>query len=515
MSAKNIDKTIDKKPIMNLVIYLGISTHSANNKNKDTVYSLGGHGYTYDIGVEGKKKLQKDAATTMGYYTGNPHSSSNVVDIVDIFSLTIPNGKSLIDVASKTYSTLIEYVENNNESIKNVCIITNDKIFMQFPSLLVDKLAQVKGGEFSDPKKLENLKDLQARYKKLVGKGTDSDHKFIVDLTGSVEGGKGNKLANQQLKLSEAVSLWSNDRTVTFVAIPRKDYENPESDFNKIVHASRWFFNTGIGEVNKFYELVEGYRVYQFGRVEPSKGYYGKLTPDVTYSKLYTKTSITILDKLFEYTKRTVKNPNELLSAGIISNVTSKDMARLIDTYPAVKDKENLRMPYQVGNNEEPLVIELINPPMLSYRIKESLFHIDGIFNAFINRNDSNIYKSLKFYDMTDLIYVTEENKKGVTKLKLHPEFTQGRTVFKVNVEHRNAVKKVPLMLSVGIDIPNRNSFNAVEDPAVKVWCVADAGNDKGIRFCSITETSDFIYVHTAGIANLRVLNLAELGIKK
>ena len=171
-------------------------------------------------------------------------------------------------------------------------------------------------------------------------------------------------------------------------------------------------------------------------------------------------------------------------------------------------------MPYTVGGQEEPLLVELINPPMLSYRIKESFLNLDVVFHAFTNRDSADCFKHMKFYDITKEIYTTETNKKGDVKLKIAPQFGMTTSVIKVKVDHRKATKPIVLILGVGYDLPERNAFNSVTDPNVKVWCAVDTQNDNGCRYCTVTETDEFLYIHTSGIANLRVLSLDELGRK-
>jgi hypothetical protein len=289
----------------------------------------------------------------------------------------------------------------------------------------------------------------------------------------------------------------------------RKEYENPESDFNKIVSATRWYFQTG--NAVDFYKLLNGFRVYGFGKVEPDKNYYGKITPDVTYSKLYTLKPIQLLDKLFEFTSKKIANPDGYLSAGTLNNLTGKDVARMIDTIPAVPQNTDLVSPVTKGNGK-PVLIELIKPVMMSYRVREFLDVMDFQLESFLKKDENNQFGHTKFYNITDQVYVKEENGKGVVKLKLHPEFTQLKTSFKVLVDHPKAVKPVPIMLSVGYDIPERNAFNSVEDPDVEVWVAVDTRNATGLRYNTLVKTNEFIYIHTSAAANLRVLNKAELG---
>jgi hypothetical protein len=156
--------------------------------------------------------------------------------------------------------------------------------------------------------------------------------------------------------------------------------------------------------------------------------------------------------------------------------------------------------------------MELISPVLMSYRVKDYLGALNIIFEAFMKKDAEGKSGYSTFYNITDLIYVKEVNGKGVTKLKLNPNFTQGSATFVVKVHHPSSKKPVPITLSIGYDLPDRNSFNSVEDPDVEVWCVTDTRNDKGLRYATVVKTGEFIYVHTSAVANLRVLTLNELG---
>ena len=493
---------------INVVTYFSNGNVTLNDRAKTVKHFCGVHGYTYDMTVEGKKKLQKDVPTSCGYYTGNNQRVNTVVTVDQILSMCVPNRETRIESCLAGINAVLA-IMLSDEQYNNLLVVTDQKGFERSCSIGLDA---IKNKDWAIGKYYFNEKEkvLLEQFYKLKTQFESTKSKIIFDMDHSAEGGRGNAMALKQLGLSEVITSWSKDEDVSYDLVNRKDFENPETDFNKIISASRWYFNTGDG--TNFGLVTHGYRFYDFGKVEPDKKYYGKLTPDVTYSRLYTKEPITILDKLYQHTKKTIPNPNELLSAGILNNVKSKDIARLIDTYPAYKDKQNLIVPYRVGSNDEPVLIELIDPPMLSYRIKECLVNLDVIFKGFIERDHNNKYKDFEFIDITDRIYVKEENKKGDIKVKLHPDFKQNTMSFRVPIEHRNAVKKVPLTLSVGYDMPERNAFNGVSDPSVKVWLLSDTRNDNGVRYCTLVETDGWLYIHQSAVSGLRVLSIAELG---
>lgn len=496
----------DKIPEINMVVYLVANVSGAA---KQKVFFLGGHGYTYDRTQEGKKKLAKDVPTSTGYYTNNPQKPNTVVVVEDILTLTVPNARSQMAAAMSGFLEVLKVA--NSRGMKNLWVVT--------PHKELELITKMKSAAFSE-KDVSVGKHSLTSVEKELGQGivaeldlinADKERKIFFDFAGSAEGGMGNRDAQRQLEMAEVISTWGFDKDPQLVIVPRKEYENPEADFNKIVSATRWYFETHDAE--KFFEEKFGYRVYSFGKVEPDKNYYGKQTPDVTYSRLYTKRPIELLDKLFKFTCNRIDNPDGYLSAGDLNHVVSKDTARLVDTLPGLPQKHQLVSPF-IKQNGRPVLIELMKPTMMSYRIRDFLVGMDVMMKAYLEKDENNVFGRNKFYDITDQIYVKEVNGKGVTKLKIHPDFNQLRTSIKVNVEHRNAIKPVPIMLSVGYDIPERNAFNSVEDPSVKVWVMVDTSNDMGMRYSTLVATEEFIYLHTSAIANLRVLTLGELGRK-
>jgi len=483
-------------PSVNFVVYLLAGVASV----KKNAHCLGGHGYTYDINEVGKKKLVKDVPTSSGYYVGNSQRANTVVVVQDIICLTIASRASLVEALLAGYLEVLEVMLADPKA-KNLCVVTPHK---ELDALV--KTGKLGNNELS-AEELELLERVQGLAKTLEA----NDSKVFFDLTGAVEGGMGNRQAFKQLELAQVVTDWSFNKEVNIERIPRKQYEEPESDFNKLVNASRWYFDTANREA--FLGLVDGFRVYAFGRVEPDKSYYGKHTPDVTYSKLYTKQPITLLDKLFEVAGNLLPNTDGYLSAGDLNTITSKEMARLINTVPGVPmEKNKLLAPMTRQNDNRPMVLELINPVHMSYRIRDFHAGMDVIYEAFKTRNEENKSGYSTFYDITDQIYTVETNGKGVEKLKIHPDFTQTRSIFTLKVVHPNSKRLVPIRLSIGYDLPDRNSFNSVSDPKVKVWVVTDTRNPQGLRYASLVETEDFIYIQSAAVSNLRVLTLSELG---
>lgn len=497
------------EPIKNIVVYLSAGSVKIGKKEE---FSLGGFGYTYTIANEGKKQLKKDVATTTGYYTGNNQRANKVVVVDDILTMAVSNRHSLFEVLMDGFNKVLEQFVVAGSEYKNLCVITP---FTELTSVWKLKPEQVKetGMTISkyelkpaDYKALRTVMQTISEFQGLKGRNVFFDH------AQAAEGGFGNKNSFKQMELAEVMTTFGVEPELAFGLTPRKQYEEPESDFNKLVTGSRWYIDSMNPEDH--YAEIYGYRRYGFGKVEPDKNYYGKQTPDVTYSALFTKKPIEFLDKLFNFAHKKIYNPDGYLLAGDLRHLNSKEVARMIDTYPAVKEGKDLVSPV-TKQNGKPVLIELISPVLMSYRIRDDLSALNVLLEAFLKKTEDNKFGYTSFYNITDMIYVKEANKKGDIKVKLNPEFNTLKNTFLVKVEHPKAVKPVALLLSVGYDMPERNAFNSVEDPNVEVWVATDTRNDQGIRFCTIVQTDDCIYIHTSAVANLKVLSLAEQGRSK
>lgn len=485
--------------------------------NKVPRYIGGLHAYTHLVSAEGKKQLAKGVPTTSGYYVGNSKSSQTVVNIKDYLLGTVTNCVSMYEAGLTLLQQLFTHMlktvddtEDRKHVYQNVCIICPHPQIEKLLKLPSDMVATegLKFGKYEvTPDEIELLKATQALYRDWLATG--SKVLFNADL--AVEGGLGNKLVSKQSGLGKIETKPNGKKRVLFELMSKKEYEDPVTDFNKIVCGGRWYFNTGDG--SEFYDDFNGYRAYNFGQVEPDKKYYGKLTPDVTFATLYKKTPIALLDKLFDYARKLIPNPNEYLSAGVLSNVVSKDVARIVDTFPGIKAGKDINIPFESAGKDEPTLIELIDPPVMSYQIRANIKKVHHLFDLFVKRDANNETGYTRFMDITNVVYQDETNKKGVVKRKLHDDFKQTTSVFRINVEHPKAVIPVGLILSIGYDLPDRNNFNSCIKEPVKVWLGYDVQNDRGVRYFCVVESDDWVYIQMSAVANLHVLSLKELGL--
>lgn len=471
---------------MNIVYYIV----SSFLKDKNIGIS-GGHGYSYDPANESKRKLSKDVPSVYGYFVSGNYQSIPV-DMIDIY-----NGR-ILKQPNETEAFLLHLELIINEWLKDkkdgnkLLVITN----------CVKGHKMLTNNRHPDSLNAELFKRVHALW---------SEHKkdIILDIEYYAKGGEGCKVAHKQMEMATALCELPASDEIVLDKMDLKAYKDPEIDFNKLVTATRWYFNTG--DKSDFTDVdEEGYRKYTFGRVDPDKNYYGKATPDVYYSTLYTKKPIETLDKLFKFCQKNKPNPYNIMSAGNLNFIKSKEIARIIDTIPGTFGKKELIAPMTIGSTEDAALVEFIDPPGLSYRIRDFHEKLNWIHRFFRKRDENGVYQKNKFVDITDMFFVTDA--KG--KLKIHPDFTNNTLKLPVKIDAPGCSKQVVVNLSVKYDTPERNAFNSlitnkVED--VKVFLALDFSDDSGVSYCTIVNTPDFDYIHSNSIANLRVYSVKEL----
>lgn len=447
----------------------------------------GGHGYTYDIEKPSKKKVQKNVPTTYGYYVNSDHQTE-AVNIENYLTGRV-SSKDINYSFLKHLELVLDKHINENEG--KILIITNmPKLTKKFIN-----------GELI----IENDKDYSLKVYNLYKNNTN---RVIFDMTLYPKGGKGVSYAFSQLNIAELLLDIKPEGEISLSQLTEKEFSNPDIDLNPIVKASRWYFNTG--DTSDYYDITpNGCRKYCFGYVDPKKSYYGKATPDVYYSILYTKKPITILDKLYDFSKENMNNELNRLFAGNLNNIKSKDVVRNINSLPGKFKGNELISPLTLGNREEPCLVEYLNPPGLAYRITAFMEILDDIYKAFLKR-ETNTKCKIRFDDITD--YFLDFSGK---KVKLKGDFTQATIKMIIPIEAPGCIKPVKLTLSLPYDCPDRNNFSNLIKSGVsdiKVYLVLDFNDSAGVKYCTIITTPEFDYIHSNSISNLRVYNLKELG---
>lgn len=469
---------------MNEVYYL------IGGMSKDkTRFFTGGHGYKYDPNKESKKRIVKNVPTFYGYFVNADHQNQGCV-IDEILSGRVNCNTTIGDCLVLHLDLLFkDHKENNKGKL-----------------LLATNMAKTLKSFINNTIKVENI-ELKDRVLDLYNELKED---IIIDYTLYPKGGFGVQHGHNQLALSELLSEYNNSETNAVLdKCSEKEFSEPNVELNPLVGASRWYFNTG--DESEYYNLTDcGRRTYYFGAVEPDKGYYGKSTPDVYYGALFTKEPLNLLDRIFDFTKASKPNPLNILLAGNLNNISSKEVSRTINVIPGKFEGNEFKSPVKIATNDSPTLVDFISPAGMTYVIRDSLSELNEIYRMFQKRNEEGWFGKIKFIDITEHFF--ELTEKGT---KLNPEFTQSVLKMIIPITSPDCPKPVKIGLSIKYDVPDRNSFNSLVKSKikdVKVYMGLDFSNKAGVSYFTITQTPNFDYLMKNSVANLRVYSLRELG---
>lgn len=141
-------------------------------------------------------------------------------------------------------------------------------------------------------------------------------------------------------------------------------------------------------------------------------------------------------------------------------------------------------------HDREPLTREL-RPPRLAMRAVEAVSDLIIRLDNFL-AEDNDVTAT----DLTALFYDIEvKDKKGVQtkEYKLKAEFGVGASSLKVDANYRTntgEIKQIPITLTFGLDILDRNGMKRLEDGEPRVNLITWREADEAIRFATVIETT-------------------------
>lgn len=443
---------------MNVVYYIATL---CGNKGSNVAF-CGGHGYIYDATVEGRKKVAKNVPTQFGYFVESEHQNDSVV--IDSYLTTRGGGyKDEAEAVRVHLEGLFKWVTEHD--IQKALVVTNT------PNVVDALITSGKDTAF-------------AHLYQTVKSRIIFNHLLYP------KGGNGVKHALNQAKLASRLYELKSDPYLTLTQETEKEFSNPTVDFNAIVDGTHWYFTTGGDGLSAQEERLPGEKPhpYYFGRCEPRKQYYGKATPDATYSAYYSQTPLQLLDAIYTHCQTIKENVHYHLIAGKLSVIRSKEIARAINNLPNEFDGNRLMSPMKIGSEEDPCIVEYLNPPGLSYRIVEKIDEMDALYRFFLKRevreDGVEFYGKTHFVDITDYFFTMVKGK-----LKLSVAFSTNTLKFVIPVTSPDCEDKVKIHLSIHYDCPGRDEFNSIvknKYSEAKVYLVLDFSSPGGVGYSTL-----------------------------
>jgi ribonuclease HI len=274
-------------------------------------------------------------------------------------------------------------------------------------------------------------------------------------------------------------------------------YWNSRYDKHPLMHHSRSYLTTAMTseELNEYFLGLHGKDVDVVGKRDADGAF--------TYLLLNEK------QELIEILKRkitSIAERNDRLVMMHLDRLYDRGVSTRIFNFSldALSRKNSKRLDLFVtkdgAKDGDPVATELY-PPRIAIRAIESLNILKGLLLDWKNNENTKLCQT----DITDKVY--EKNKKG--EQELLPVFAVGFESLKIQaaISTTDGVKSHEVSLTLGVDMPDRNSLKKIEKTAVRVIVITWNISAKSFRYATIVCSDEDVGIWAGFYSNVVYLN--------
>jgi len=155
------------------------------------------------------------------------------------------------------------------------------------------------------------------------------------------------------------------------------------------------------------------------------------------------------------------------------------------------------------------------DPPMLSWRTMDALSELYHDLAA-VSASGFASTSGYKVNEVTDTFYElkeTKKNKKGesVFEKQLKPQFNVGFASLNLEIDYDNEQTtkgngRRPITLTLGVDMPERNTMKNIQDRNPRVYVVAKSVSKESFRYFTIIATDCGVGIYAGIYSNIRII---------
>jgi ribonuclease HI len=316
---------------------------------------------------------------------------------------------------------------------------------------------------------------LLAALEKLTARGVNVKVEWVKAHSGIL----GNEMADELATIGVMTSLSGVEKTECNVSVA-EGYWKSTVDKHPFISNRRMYFNTLHDS------LILG--EYYLGEHGADDDMVAKKTSDGTYAVVQLKENDHVLEKLRSY------------QADLNRGVDSIVMVRLDKLYsPAIYKQLNSYGPtclvktnnYSIDLDcldKDPLTKEL-RPPRLAMRAIESLSILKSLLDKYKNKDTS-----LQMFDLTNILYAKEENKKKdkiTITTKFKSEYNVGFCALPLEIDLKTdrGIVKTKFNLALGVDLLDRNALKHLESLEPVVTLLVWNESPDVVRYATVIES--------------------------
>lgn len=314
--------------------------------------------------------------------------------------------------------------------------------------------------------------------------------------------GHNDNLGNEKADaLATLAVMHSMDRQAIsrFDYSPAEGYWKYDTDRHPMINHQQMFFNTSDDY------CVEG--IYYLGEQGKDEAQHGTRNSNGSYSVVRLQEPDLALELLRKRINVISKDALSIVRARL-GAIFRPETYRQLMTYGGIslEQPKSNRLDF-FALDREPVVTEY-NPPKLAMRMVEEVSFLEKVLDRFLS-NDPTLIKT----DLTDVLYETEVKvvkKESISELKLKPIYNVGFSKMEIDANYSlsGVASAIPVILSLGIDLPDRNALKRLEKLKPNVTLISWEESTSVFRYATVIVCSNGVGIWAGTYSNIRFVPL-------
>ncbi|MBE0438336.1 MAG: hypothetical protein IBX57_01020 [Gammaproteobacteria bacterium] len=480
-----------------------------------------GYAYSYEVGKQGTG-LKDWLITPIGYVKKNAFTDIDLIHIWDHITRDVEHDNTLVESLRTRNVKVDKYLDgfgslgdNSTNNQAEVCGLINamkevekhsfKKVMFYIDSRYVlDGVTEwhenwVKNGWVKSDGKMvsnhEQWKELLEIKESLINSGVE----IIFDWVKGHVGNLGNEKADNNATKGVIVSKKGLEyRSVK--EHPAGGYWNPSVDNNRMISHKAWYFNTGTDVSPK---TPCGKTIYHIGKHGKDSDFLGKPMSDAAFSVIFAEHEEPGLEVVR-------KVQNSLDDSGLTSIVIGKldNINKPAYSHEIIAEEgltlQQKGFKFDLYTPDDNQITEELRPPRLAFNVVEIMNTLESILLDFMG---GKTREDLVFSEITDIIY-ERINKGSKVKSKLLPNIDSLTKSISVKVPYNllSSQGESNIKLTLGMDIPDRNTLSALAGKDPQVWVVTWRESKQAFRYASIVKAGNDYGIWVGFYSNIHLL---------
>ena len=334
---------------------------------------------------------------------------------------------------------------------------------------------------------------------------TYSKHQLIVEFDWVK--GHSTDLGNQYADLQATRGLLLAEKGYTEEHVEWSDpkgYWSFKAEPAKLLSKGYWYFTSNSGIPVASGEESD-YTVYYLGN-HKEDAFLGKPISDGSYVIVYLNAPDPVLETVRVHQNTAVPSGEQRLFIADLAKLRQPYYYRDICDY---EDRRLYARPERDANLHSPDHTRLtreMRPARRSFQILEHMGFLQWVFECYRSQSD---LLPMEITDLTTYFYESVTNKKGkeVTQLRSDVEPTQRKIELEIGYRVNGAAQRAPMELVLNMDLPSRNTLNAIAEKSPQVYALTWNESETSFRYATVVHCDEGIGIYSTLYSNLYVVS--------